>query len=189
MSKMSLASTTDKSCNIQEDDDDSDMEVDPSQTFSDLSQPAYGYKNSAISVHLLAASMRNYFEVKVMQNHYVVAARIARDLCLKRIDTVVIECQAADQVERKGSPDASTIGDKQRMRRMFDQAEVGMTCLGAWEIELIELFSICKFGDDAGSLGDGTCNDILVELKRIEGGGKEERASWIDGWPILPGIA
>ena len=191
MNKLNLTDSIETPCADAAGSDDSDIEVDPSHNFDDLALIAHSFKAAAVSTHQLAANLRKYSEKENLTEHHRIASYIARDLCLRRIDAVVIECQAADHIERKGGPQASTPEEKQRLRRMFEQAEDGISTLGALEIELIDLSNICMWAGRR-DCADSVWGSILVELMRLEvgGEGEEERAPWNEAWlnnpPLLP---
>lgn len=130
MAKLALTDTskqkkTVENPNDNDDDEGYDLDVDPSHTFSDLSYFALQLNDAALSTHLLAVDMRNWFHKRSMPEHYQVTRQIADALLLRRVKAVIIECQAADQCERK-RPGASTLDEKKRLRKLFAEAEDGL---------------------------------------------------------------
>lgn len=119
--------------------------------------------------------------------HSQVAGKIANTLCLRRLDAIVIECQVADQCERKGAY-ANTAEEKKRLWRLFREAEDSLGSRGAVEVDLIEVFNICQAGIEGGGWSNDDWQDILEELARVQQGGKGEKQEWMQGWTLLPGI-
>lgn len=182
MSEFKTKMTLEESKPPGESPEESDTEVDPSHTFSDLAFFVDRFRRGAMDAHLAAADLRNWFEKRSMPEHYNVTAKIALDLCLRRVDAKVIAKQAEDHCETQSAA-VKTEEDKKKLRRLYEKAEVGYTNLWQVEADLWEVFSVCLGCEDYSN--NTIWDDILGELVRISNGGKEKRPEWMEGWPFL----